>query len=392
MSFNSTNNAAQNMGKASGKAFIDGLGVGLREESYRAIPDVENVYVKLESLTKNAAKNAEKLQKKQQERRLDNLKNSLKLGVICEQEYYEQLKVFRDENLSQGTDDWYKCPEEIAAYNRKLLEETQKQYEKIMALREELSEKLSKKLGESEPWLESSRVIFKGLGENGADLVYNDIELNNFRKEVEVLESYRDRLLELKALGNVPQGIFSDIAAMSVEEGLQAANNILLADESMRKKFFAGYTGHKAAAEGISQELLDLLYGDELGLTETSGAEKNSGSSGDFAQVLKMSFKDVPESYYTLGENAGDSFGEGFLARIPKVMDQVREYFVASIGELSGRLAAGLKQTAETVALGTSNTFNTSYTFNTSKDTTTQQLFAAQNAAALDRLRGGDVK
>ncbi len=265
MSFDFKNKNIEDVGKTAGEAFAKGLGVGLGDESYHAITAAEGVYVELESLTKNAAKNAEKLAKKQQKRKLDNLKNALELELICEQEYYEKLKVFRDENLRQGSDAWYKCTEEIAAYNKRLLDETQKQYEKIMELRQELSEKLSQKLAGNEPWLVSEKVTFKGMGKNGTDLVYNDTELKNFREEVALLENYRDRLTELKNLGNVPQGIFSDIAKMSLEDGLKAASYILSADVKTRNEFFGAYAGHRSTADSVSAELLDILYGDELG-------------------------------------------------------------------------------------------------------------------------------
>ena len=393
MAFNSEDKNVKDMGRQSGKAFAEGLGVGLGEESYRAITAVEDVYVELESLTKNAAKNAEKLNKKQQQRKLDNLKNALDLELITKQEYYERLKVFRDENLRQGTDAWYKCTEEIAAYNQRLVEETEKQYEKIIQIREELSEKLSQKLLGSEPWLETSRVTFKGMGKNGTDLVYNDAELKDFRTEVQLLENYRDRLLELKELGNVPQGIFTDIAKMSVENGLQAANVILATEEEKRKEFFAGYAGHRTAAEGISAELLDLLYDSELKGTEISKTGTGTGKTqSGFGELLKATFDEVPESYYTLGEDAGSAFGEGFLTKVPEIMQQVREYFVTAINELAGQLAASLKQSAQSVVSGNSNTYNTTYTFNSSKDTTTQQIFAAKSAATLERLRGGYSK
>ncbi|MBR5155159.1 MAG: hypothetical protein IKW62_01580 [Clostridia bacterium] len=394
MSFDFQNKNIKDMGKESGKSFVNGLGVGMTEESYQAITAMENIYVELESLTKNAAKNAEKLEKKRQERQLSNLKNALNLELICEQEYYEKLKIFRDENLRQGTDAWYKCTEEIAKYNKRLFDETQKQYEKLIELRDDLS----KKLQGGEPWLKTGTVRFKGLGQNGTDLVYNDAELKNFREEIQLLENYRDRLTELKNLGNVPEGVLADIAKMSVEDGLKAANAILLADERKRETFFSGYAKHQTTADNISAELLGILYGSELeaeGIGSPSDIFKGYVATGnkqqeDFVEILKASFEEVPESYYSLGEDAGGAFGEGFLSKIPEIMTTVRDYFTTVINQLAEQLVATLKQSAQNVVGGTSNTYNTTYTFNSSKDTTTQQLAAARNAATLQRLRGGN--
>ena len=53
-----------NAGKILGKEIAEGMGIGLDDGSYNAITAIENVYVELETLTKNAAKNIEKLNKK----------------------------------------------------------------------------------------------------------------------------------------------------------------------------------------------------------------------------------------------------------------------------------------------------------------------------------------
>ncbi len=396
MPFDLSDKNVKDMGRNLGKDFVSQLGVGMTEESYRAITAMENVYVELESVTKDAAKNAERLEKKRQERQLDNLKNALNLELICEQEYYEKLKVFRDENLRQGTDSWYKCTEEIAEYNQRLIGETQKQYEKLMELQADLSEKLQGKAS----WLKTGKVVFEGLGNNGTDLVYDDTKLKDFSEEVQLLENYRDRLTELKNLGNVPDGIFSDIADMGIEEGLQAANAILSADEGTREAFFSGYTNHKVTADNISRELLGILNKRELekeGIYDSGDIINGYVDTGNkmqesFSVILADSFENVPESYYELGEEAGSAFCDGFFAKIPELMESVRVYFAEVINQLAGQLAAALCQSAQSVKSGASNTYNTTYTFNTSKDTTTQQLTAARNADILNRLRGGTEK
>ena len=224
-------------GRAAGRAFVEGLGVGLEESSYDAITELENVYAELETLTKNAAKNAENLKKKRQERQLNNLKTALELELICEQEYYEKLKAFRDKNLRYGTDSWYKCTEEIAAYNKRLMEALEKDQQKLLEKQQKLATSLVGKGG----WLEQSSVRFKGMGENGEDLVYNSTRLDDFKDEIGLLEAYTLRLKELKALGNVPLGVFEDISKMSVSQGLEAINTILGADPATRTAFLSGY-------------------------------------------------------------------------------------------------------------------------------------------------------
>lgn len=375
-------------GKKMGKAVAEGLGVGLEENSYRAITAMENVYVELETLTKNAAKNAEKLAKKRQERQLDNLKNSLELELITEQEYYEKLKQFRDENLRQGTDSWYKCTEEIAAYNKRVMEEA----EKLLEIRD----KLAQKLKGNEPWSSTTKIRFLGMGQNGTDLVYNDTKLDDFREEIQMLEVYRDRIKELQSLGGVPENVFADIGKMDIEKGLSAINAILIADEETRKRFFLGYAQHETLAKDVSTDLFGILYANELkeagiysadefveGYVKAEGNEK-------FINILKSSFDEVPADYFSLGEDAGTAFGDGFLGKIPGIMENARNYFAEEINKIAEQMSAAVRYAAEGATEVINNSYSSTYNFNSSRDTTTQQLNAAKNAATLERLRGGN--
>ena len=382
-------------GSEMGESIAKGLGVGLSENSYRAITAMENVYVELETLTKNAAKNAEKLAKKRQERQLDNLKNSLELEFITEQEYYEKLKKFRDENLRQGTDLWYKCTEDIAAYNKRVMEEAEKQQrelaEKLIEIRDDLAEKLKG----NEPWASTTKVRFLGMGPNGTDLVYSSTELNDFREEIQLLEIYRDRIEELQKLGGVPDNVFADIAKMDIEKGMAAVNAILIADEETRNRFFSGYAAHENLSESVATDLFGVLYANELKKEGIYSIENfaegylKAEESEEFVNILKSSFDDVPQSYFTLGEEAGTAFGEGFLGKIPEIMGNARIYFAGEINKIAEQVSAAVRYAVEGAGEVVNNSYSSTYNFNSSRDTTTQQLAAAKNAAALERLRGG---
>ncbi len=376
-------------GKKLGKLLGEGIGVGLSESSYHAITAMENVYVELETLTKNAAKNAEKLAKKRQSRRLENLKNALNLEFITEQEYYERLKTFRDEELREGTDLWYKCTEEIAAYNQRMLEEAEEKYARILKLRDELAERLKN----DEPWFSNTKVRFKGLGENGTDLVYNSTEIKTFNEEIRLLESYRDRIVELQNLGGVPEGVFSDIADMDLQDGLKAVDAILLADDETRKKFFSGYAEYESLSKNTAAELLGILKAEELkeeGLEGFSGGLLSTNESQRFAEILTDAFENVPASYFSLGEQSGQAFGDGFMSKIPGIMEDAKVYFAVAINEIADRVSAAVILGAQGAATAVSNSYTSTYNFNSSRDTTTQQLSAARNAEALARLRGGN--
>lgn len=365
-------------GRAAGRAFVEELGVGLEESSYDAITELENVYAELETLTKNAAKNAENLKKKRQERQLSNLKTALELELICEQEYYEKLKAFRDKNLRYGTDSWYKCTEEIAAYNKRLMEALEKDQQKLL----EKQQKLATSLVGKGDWLEQSSVRFKGMGENGEDLVYNSTRLDDFKDEIGLLEAYTLRLKELKALGGVPLGVFEDISKMSVSQGLEAINTILGADSATRTAFLSGYEQRSEKSKAAAGVLADILYGGGYSIDGT-GQQAVNGAKVSLEEHIEKTFENVPQQYRDLGAEAGTAFGNGFAQSLPEIMEGVRLAISSAVGQIGvfGQGAAG--------GISTVNTFNNSYTFSAAKDTITQQLAAVRNAATLERLRGG---
>lgn len=394
---NSKNAADPAAWNSVGKMMASEIGVGLSENSYLAITALENVYVKLETVTKNAAKNAENLAKKRQKRELENLRTAKELELVTEQEYYEKLKEYRDKNLEQGTDAWFKCTEEIAAYNKKLLKEQeelqQKMAEKIIRLREELAERLKES---DEPLVKTTKTTFKGMGVNGTDLVYRETGLKDFEEEIQLLEAFRDRVIELKNLGNIPDGIFAEIAGMDLEDGLKLASYLVAADSETRERFVKGYNDKTALAEGAAGQLNGILNAEKLKEEGIYSAEKfaegfvkfNESEDGGFIKILEKSFDCVPESYYTLGGQSGDAFGKGFVESIPQFMEQARSVILAEMQSIAAKISSVIKDAAESASSGGTTTYTSTYNFNSSQDTTTEQLRAAKNAAELERLRG----
>lgn len=382
-----------------GKMIASGIGVGIDENSYLAVTALENVYVELETFTKNAAKNAENLAKKRRQRELDNLKNSLKLELISEQEYYEKLKKYRDENLRQGTDAWYKYTEEIISYNKRLTDEAEKEQiriaEKIYGLQKELEENLKKT---NDEWYSSQKIRLVGVNPDGSDQVYQKNTLSDFADETRLLEGYRDAILGLKALGNIPDGVFSEIGDMDVSDAVEAAEIILNADEETRKRFIEGYNKRSELTGSIAAQLNGILNKEELREAGIYSAEQfNKGyfladdaEKTAFIKTLEESFESIPQSYYKLGEESGDAFGTGFGNRISQAVAEARVMMLDKMHDLVAELSTVAINGGQG-AVSNQNVYNTSYTFNSSRDTTTAQLEAAKSAATLEKLRGGIV-
>jgi len=380
-----------------GKMLATDIGVGLSQNSYLAVTALENVYVELETVTKNAAKNAQKLAKKRQDRELENLKNARELEFITEKEYYEKLKKYRDENLREGSDDWYKYTTEIISYNKRLMDEAAneqiKMMETIYGLQKELEENLKSNEG---PWFSSLKVILKGVNEDGSDQFFIKNKLEDFRQEIALLEEYRDKVLALKELGNIPDGIFSEIAGMDISDAISAADVILSVSADERKRFVDGYNIRNSLAESVAGELNGILNKsalEEAGIYSEEAFNKGyfkvdaEGKSG-FIRTLEESFETVPESYYQLGISSGESFKKGFESEICELMADVRVRMFASMEDIANEFKAASTELFKNET--NTNTYTNNFTFNASKDTTTQQLSAASNAATLSRLRGGN--
>ena len=381
-----------------GKMIVAGVGVGISDNERLAISSMENVCVKLEKVSEDAAKNAEELEKKRRSRELKNLKNSLDLNLITEQDYYERLKQYRDKYFAQGTDDWYSYTEEIAKYNKKLsdnaVEEQKKAVEKITELRRELADKLRDNSGSL---LKTTKITIKGTGKDGSDENYTNYSLNDLSAENDKLERYRRAILELKALGGVSAGIFAQLADMSVEEGTNLAETILRADEKARDEFLRSYRENDSLADEIAAELNPVLnqskfeeIGADAAQSFDDGYRQHLEEEREvFLKTLENHYGTLPDYYYTLGTDAANEFDRGFFARVPEMMEKFRQCFIAEVNTFADRISSVVTNRIQTAAASGSVTNNT-FTFNSSRDTTTQQLRAAKHAAALKRLRGGE--
>ncbi len=381
-----------------GKMLAAGIGVGLDENSFLAVTAMENVYVELETLTKNAEKNAANLAKKRQKRELANLKNSKELLLITEQEYYEKLKKYRDENLRQGSDLWYKVTDEIIKYNRRLADEAveeqieaaKKQLEvaqKIKELKDELADNL---MEDGTPWTDSETVRFLGAGPGGGDMVFHSEKINDFKDEIKILEQFRDMVLKLDGLGYMPDRFFSEIAEMDVGEAVSVMQKLLAADDEVRRAFAEGYGKKITLADSIASELNGILNRESL--EEAGIAAYNPADAGStqnvFLKQLEQNFEDVPPGYYMFGEKLGDAFDDGIETSIAKVMEEARNQVLDFVNGLASEFVSGIKLVKDSVVESTSNIYNTNYTFNASRDTTSVQLATARNAAIMDKLRG----
>jgi len=409
-----------------GKNLMNSIGVSMDAATYMAVTSLENVYVELGTVTKNAQKNAEKIEKKRQDRELKNLKNCLDLQLITEQEYYERLKEYRDQNLRKGSDMWYKITDDIIQYNKRLwtaatkeqqkYEKAEEQFmEKLGNIRDKLNEKVeSIKIDFAEQisgleqdlfenlksvendWVDSKKIRFIKIN-NGRDLVYNKDTVNDFKEEINTLERFYQYVTELKALGYFPDEFFVEIANMDAVEATKIMGKLLAASDEKRKAFADGYIQKNALAEKIAEELNPILNKSVIEDIAHETVDALNSAFGDavkkeasLGKALEKFFSDVPQEYYSIGEKSATAFGEGFDSMIETAMGNARQFLMEMMDGFAEDFSVNLIGLSEKGSTNSSNVYNNSYTFNSSRETTTEQLAAAKAAASLEKLRGGN--
>lgn len=345
------------------------------------------------------ASEEERKAEKARERELQELKDQLELSEITEAEYYERLADYRDKYFEEGSDEWYNYSIEIAKYQKRIadsaVEEQKKMVEKIIELRDELADKLRT---DNDSLLETTQTTIHGsiFGEDGSGS-YTSYSLADLEKENSRLEHYRDVILKLKDLGNVPAGIFTKLRDMSVEDGTRLAETILNADEEARSKFMNDYRSRDDLSDDIATQLspiLDAEKFEEEGIVAaqsfTDGySKKLEEDKTAFIKILENRFGTLPDFYYNLGTDSANEFDKGFFEKVPEIVERFKQLFISEINSIAATISSGTAGKIRVSAAGGGNTYNTNtFTFNAAKQTVTEQLNEAKRAATLAKMRG----
>lgn len=378
-----------------GKKLVEGISEDISDESHLAVTSLENFYVVLETVSKNAEKNEENRLKKHHNRALKNLKNALDLGFITEKEYCDKMKKYRDENLKVGTDAWFKATEEIVKTERKIrnsyMDEQKAELQKyseivdhIIKLREKLADNLK---NFDTDFVTSRKIRFHNINDDGSDLVVNLDNISDFSKENGLLQRFYDAVLALNNLGYMPDEFFSEIGEMDVEEAVSVMEKILAADEDKRRLFAEGYGKKNALAESIAGVLNSILNKEKL---EDAGIDPETADliGNGFIEHLEAVYEEVPEEYYRLGENSAMMFGDGLESKLQVISEKMRDRMRMIGNGVAEEFIEGINAKQGQSYQDNSRVYNNSYTFNASKSTITEQLAAVRQNAVLEKLRG----
>lgn len=383
-----------------GRYIAEGIAVGIDDYEYKVSDAFENM--------------------------LDNLELRRDMGVISEEEYYEQLERLRDEHIKKGTADWWKYTKEIIKYKqdaeseaqerelsdlkrlreremitdeqyyRRLLEYRNKYFEdgseqwreytdeiadyveseknKIIDSYDELTdalggkiEDMADKLSDTGDLYDKIKATYKSAA-SGEEYTIESIHLHDFEDDIALMSEYADAVEAVKKRG-VPTEFFDILRGMDIESGLELAKALNKATDEEFKKYTDGWQKKEEAAERLAGQ----LYADEV----TEIKEK-------YLNDLREFYDDVPEDFFDCGIKSGNAFGEALAGSVSAAMERVKN-IINSFGISFG----GAISSVMSAAGGTgSSVRTTSYNFYGSGQTVSEQLAAARAADTVNKLRG----
>lgn len=357
----------QKIGKDNiGMPLIDGMAVGIRENSWEVSKEFEKL--------------------------MNSLDLQRDMGVISEAEYYQQMESYRDGYLERGTKEWWDYTKKIVSYEQEIVEEQKKSITDLYTAAAEAAKKSIDEIAKAQESLasklkgygelyETTTTVFKGQGrglymEDGVykredDRVVTTTKLRDLKPDIQALEDYRDALLAIKERGT-PDELFGIISDMSIEDASVFAKALIDATDEEYAAYIADWQAKQDIADQISREIIPV---------------ESDKIKDAITQSLEEAGYEVPEGFYNIGADSAQSMGEGFMAQLDGIFKSMTTAVNAKMQEFTS--AMSIKLAAAGAAGGTVVTnHDVAYNFYSSNATPAQQIQAARAASEVDRMRG----
>lgn len=316
---------------------------------------------------KKLSEDAKKLSEEQAEALFDYLERQYKLGEISEAEYYAALAKLRDTYLDETSDKWLDATLKIRDYNKQVAENAAAALTTAAsAVKEKLEELESKQSAFASKLLGTYDLIEKTTKTYQfgklPEVTVEYTELADLNQQTADMQAYADALEAVKNRGNLPDGFFSELRDLSMDEGLEYANALLRLSDEDFAEYVKAWQERKDVADEISKE----MYSDEASALKTA---------------LEAEFGQVPEDFFDLGEDSAEKFGEGFMNSLPALMESIK-------AQISAGLATLLPTVLATGGTGSNVTNNITYNVQPSAGESTQaQLIAISDTEQLNAQR-----
>lgn len=277
-------------------------------------------------------KAAEQARKKE----LDDLNYSHDIGQKSDEEYYAELKKYRDKYFEKGSDDWKKYTSTIISYEKGV----------VQALYNDVNTFADKALGEVQQKVDALASKIKSYGGLTEDITFTKDDgtqggftrFNDPKDEIATLKEYKAnldiikaRMQEMGVSGDDIKAFMSNVTSMSIEEGSALAKNLASTGE-----YFNTFINGWIEKNNLANKFAEEFYSDET----TEALDKVKSYAVEKATEAGVAFSDeFLKSGTTSAENFIKSFGEEIDRQINTIVEK------------GGALAPG----AITVSVGVSN-------------------------------------
>ncbi|MBR2500166.1 MAG: hypothetical protein IKB60_03710 [Clostridia bacterium] len=355
---------------SAGNMLIEGIPARIKEETYKVSDEFK--------------------------RKLKELELSYKTLAVSEEEYYKKLESLRDTYLQKGTEKWWTYTKKLISYednllkaNEKAVEEEKKRiidvYDDIASHIYKTQESLlkaqsafTKKLRAEADVSSTKKIVFEGLGSHGEDLIFKETNLEDLEAKKKELKDYYNLLSALKTRGNEVFGesgfydFFDMVRNLSVSEGAGLSKILLKENDEGFSEFVGDWNEIQSLTDGYAK---DLFSGD---------TKRAINESADYIKrTLEECGLCVPEDFFNSGAQSAIKFGEGFMAEIEGVLNDIKRGFDALLPY------GNITQDAKNVSSSESSVYAPVYNLYGSGETVSDMLRTAANQALIDKLRGG---
>lgn len=354
-----------------GQPLIEGIKFGINKNAYQA---TEAMKIALEELN---------LQKK--------------LGILNDEEYYNELEVLRDNYFAKGTQGWWEYTAQIISYETKVYNEQLKKIDDIFDNIQEVGEQFDKSVEKSVSQYEKKFENLEKKEENfSSKLLNNDLlntisisfgdktpskyvngawqkqsadivstQLKDLKSEITLLETYSTLLDSFSNKQNMPVGMSDILKSYSLQDGIDYMSAVLALSDEEYNSYIADFNKR----DSLSDEIAKTLYN-----SEAQNIKK------EFLEELEEAFENVDEDFLKCGLDAANSFGESFASKISEILENVKTSIQSELESIECSFSV------ETSSKGSDTRI---YNLYGSGETTAQKLQAARADAELEKLRGG---
>lgn len=287
----------------------------------------------------------EKYTKKLLDREYEDLKNSLDLGLISEQEFYLKLKDYRDKYFAVGSDKWKEYTVDILKYCQDTANEIAKaQKAAIMDVFNEMSKDIDASFEDLKKVQDKMAGKLKNYGSLYHERTFYNpknektywwLALGDIESEIKVLENYNNALastkellykvfptsgdgIDIEANKGYIRDFFTLLSDMSVEEGMTFSAFLSRLPEDMSREYLLSWSKKQNLAEQISKN----LYSDEAKDIYDKNIESMASA---MISKLEESFGTLPDNFFEEGVASALGFGEGFISSMENVFESIRQ-------------------------------------------------------------------